>query len=106
VGEGRGGDLPRELVATALMLLAWPGLLLVLGGDARRVEGWLLAAWFAARENVVMVGRDRDAAQAGTVSLSSYHVTDPAGCRVGTLKRLNTFVTAIMSSSVARPDSS
>jgi nucleoside-diphosphate-sugar epimerase len=47
-----------------------------------------------------------DDAQAGTVSLSPYHVTDPAGCRVGTLKRLNTFVTAIMSSSVASPASS
>lgn len=37
---------PARLVATALMLLVWPGALLALGGDARWAEGWIFAAWF------------------------------------------------------------
>jgi protein-S-isoprenylcysteine O-methyltransferase Ste14 len=45
---------PGKLVATALMLLAWPGLLLVLGGDARWVEAWLFAAWFVALFSTVI----------------------------------------------------
>jgi protein-S-isoprenylcysteine O-methyltransferase Ste14 len=45
---------PGKLVATALMLLAWPGLLLVLGGDARWLEGWLFAIWFVALFSTVI----------------------------------------------------
>jgi protein-S-isoprenylcysteine O-methyltransferase Ste14 len=45
---------PGKLAITALMLLAWPGLLLVLGGDARWVEGWLFAAWFVALFSTVI----------------------------------------------------
>jgi protein-S-isoprenylcysteine O-methyltransferase Ste14 len=45
---------PGKLVATALMLLAWPGLLLVLGGDARWAEGWLFAAWFVSLFSTVI----------------------------------------------------
>jgi len=43
-----------KLVATAFMLLAWPGLLLVLGGDARWFEGWIFAAWFVALFSTVI----------------------------------------------------
>jgi protein-S-isoprenylcysteine O-methyltransferase Ste14 len=43
-----------KLAATALMLLAWPGLLLVLGGDARWPEGWIFATWFVALFSTVI----------------------------------------------------
>jgi len=43
-----------KLAATVVMLLAWPALLLVLGGDARWLEGWLFAAWFVALFSTVI----------------------------------------------------
>jgi len=37
---------PLQLVAAALYLAAWPGALLLLGGDPRWIEAWIFAAWF------------------------------------------------------------
>jgi hypothetical protein len=45
---------PGKLAVTALMLLAWPALLLMLGGDARWVEGWFFAAWFVSLFSTVI----------------------------------------------------
>jgi protein-S-isoprenylcysteine O-methyltransferase Ste14 len=54
MSTGESPVTPGRLAATALMLLAWPGLLLALGGDARWLEGWLFAAWFIALFSTVI----------------------------------------------------
>lgn len=39
---------PLRLAATALYMMLWPAMILVLGGDARWLEGWLFNGWFVA----------------------------------------------------------
>jgi protein-S-isoprenylcysteine O-methyltransferase Ste14 len=51
VGVSATTETPRPvsallLLGSAVYVAAWPALLLVLGGDARWVQGWLFAAWW------------------------------------------------------------
>lgn len=39
---------PRKLILTALNLVVWPALVLLLGGDWRWPEGWIFSGWFLA----------------------------------------------------------
>lgn len=38
---------PLKLAGTALYILAWAGSVLLVGGDARWIEGWIFFGWFA-----------------------------------------------------------
>jgi protein-S-isoprenylcysteine O-methyltransferase Ste14 len=37
---------PFKLVLAGVSLMAWPGAVLLVGGDARWLEGWIFAGWF------------------------------------------------------------
>jgi protein-S-isoprenylcysteine O-methyltransferase Ste14 len=42
-----------RLIGSALFATAWPALLLLLGGDAHWIEGWLFTAWFVSLYAIV-----------------------------------------------------